>query len=191
MEQVVLAATDLGLGTCWLGGTFMKSAFARKIDLQPGETMPAILAIGLIENEEQARAGLIRQRVAGNRRIAWERLFFDGEFGKPLDGEKLGDYKTVLEMVRIAPSASNKQPWRVVKQGQDFHFYMQRTSGYRSLLTRLVQIDDMQRLDMGIAMCHFELAANELGLSGEWVFEDPGLVLPDDLTEYVVTWRGE
>ncbi len=191
MEQVVLAATDLGLGTCWLGGTFMKSAFARKIDLQPGETMPAILATGLIENEEQARAGLIRQRVAGNRRIAWERLFFDGEFGKPLDGEKLGDYKTVLEMVRIAPSASNKQPWRVVKQGQDFHFYMQRTSGYRSLLTRLVQIDDMQRLDMGIAMCHFELAANELGLSGEWVFEDPGLVLPDDLTEYVVTWRGE
>jgi len=40
-------------------------------------------------------------------------------------------------------------------------------------------------------MCHFELAANELGLSGEWVFEDHGLVLPDDLTEYVVTWRGE
>ena len=37
MEEIVLAATDLGLGTCWLGGTFMKSAFARKIDLQPGE----------------------------------------------------------------------------------------------------------------------------------------------------------
>lgn len=188
MEEIVLAATDMGLGTCWLGGTFMKSAFARKIDLQPGDTMPAILSIGLIENEEQARSGLIRKRVAGDRRIPWERLFFDGEFGQPLDDETIGRYKTVLEMLRIGPSASNKQPWRVVKRDQDFHFYMQRTPGYRSVFTRLVQIDDMQRLDMGIAMCHFELTAMELSLPGKWVFEDPGLDLPDGLTEYVVTW---
>ena len=190
MEEIVLAATDLGLGTCWLGGTFMKSAFARKIGLHPGETMPAILATGLIENEEQARKGLIRKTVAGTRRITWERLFFDGEFGEPLDGEPLGKYQTVLEMLRIGPSASNKQPWRVVKWGQDFHFYLQRTPGYRNVLTRLVQIEDMQRLDMGIAMCHFELTARELGLQGEWVFEDPGLALPDELTEYLVSWRG-
>jgi nitroreductase len=191
MEEIILAATDFGLGTCWLGGTFMKSAFARKIDLKPGETIPAILSIGLIENEEQARAGLIRKRVAGgDRRIAWERMFFDGEFGKPVDGKLFGGYQTALEMLRIGPSASNKQPWRVVKQGQNFHFYMQRSPGYRSIFTRLVQIEDMQRLDMGIAMCHFELSATELGLSGKWVFEDPGLEGVDELAEYSVTWRG-
>ncbi len=191
MEEIVLAATDIGLGTCWLGGTFMKSAFARKIDLKPGETMPAILSIGLIEDAEQARRGMIRQRVAGDRRIPWERLFFDGDFGKPLECESLGGYQTALEMLRIGPSASNKQPWRVVKKGQDFHFYMQRTPGYRSVFTRLAQIEDMQRLDMGIAMCHFELTVKELGLSGKWVFEDPGVTGADELTEYSVTWRGE
>ncbi|HSM26450.1 MAG TPA: nitroreductase family protein, partial [Anaerolineaceae bacterium] len=37
MEQIVLGATDLGLGTCWLGGTFMKGVFARKIGMQKGE----------------------------------------------------------------------------------------------------------------------------------------------------------
>lgn len=190
MEEIVLAATDLGLGTCWLGGTFMKSAFARKIDLQPGETMPAILATGLIEDEEQARSGLIRRTVSGTKRIPWERLFFEGQFGKALVAEELGEYHTVLEMVRIGPSASNKQPWRVVKRGQDFHLYLQRTPGYRNVFTKLAQIDDMQRLDMGIAMCHFELTAKELGLSGKWVFEDPGLVRADEHTAYVVTWRG-
>ena len=189
MEQIVLEATDLGLGTCWLGGTFMKGVFARKIELQKGESMPAILSIGKIEDEEQARAGVVRRRVAGEHRIAWDQLFFDGEFGRPLSSENLGDYETVLQRVRLGPSASNKQPWRMVKQDQAFHFYMQRTPGYRSLLTKLAQIDDMQRLDIGIAMCHFELTANELGLSGEWVFEDPGLVLPNDLTEYSVTWQ--
>ena len=32
---------------------------------------------------------------------------------------------------------------------------------------------DLQRVDMGIAMCHFELAARERGLAGRWVVEQP------------------
>jgi len=39
-------ATDLGLGTCWLGGTFTKSSFARKIDARPDEVVPAVIAAG-------------------------------------------------------------------------------------------------------------------------------------------------
>ena len=46
LERAVLAATDLGLGTCWLGGTFNKSSFARKIDIAEGEVMPAVIAMG-------------------------------------------------------------------------------------------------------------------------------------------------
>ncbi len=46
----------------------------------------------------------------------------------------------------------------------------------------------MQRIDMGIAMCHFELAALQLGPAGNWTFEDPGLPLPGPLTSYVATW---
>jgi hypothetical protein len=55
-------------------------------------------------------------------------------------------------------------------------------------MTRLVQIDDMQRLDMGIAMCHFELTTRELGLKGKWGIVDHGLDLPDDQIEYSVSW---
>ncbi|PKO05226.1 MAG: hypothetical protein CVU41_13195 [Chloroflexi bacterium HGW-Chloroflexi-3] len=60
MEQILLAATDLGLGTCWLGGTFTKSAFANKIALEDGERIPAILAIGVIQDEDSARNGVMR-----------------------------------------------------------------------------------------------------------------------------------
>ncbi len=188
LEQIVLAATNLGLGTCWLGGTFNKSAFARKIALQAGERIPAILAIGLMDDETQARQGVIRQRVNGHRRIPWEELFFDGDWGLPLAREDAGKYATALEMMRVAPSASNKQPWRILQVGGALHFFLQRTPGYRSLMTRLVRIDDMQRLDMGIAMCHFELTARELGLSGLWGSVDHGVVLPDDQIEYVTSW---
>ncbi len=188
LQQIVLAATDLGLGSCWLGGTFNKSAFARKIDLQDGERIPAILAIGVIDDAVQARQGLIRQQVRGDRRIPWEQLFFDGSWGVPLSRESAGSYATALEMVRVGPSASNKQPWRIVQGEGAYHLFLQRTKGYRNLVTRLVQIDDMQRLDMGIAMCHFELSARELGLHGHWGTVDHGLALPDDQIEYIASW---
>jgi hypothetical protein len=93
-------------------------------------------------------------------------------------------------MVRLGPSASNKQPWRVVERGAAWHLYIQRTPGYRERwVMRLLNIADMQRLDAGIAMCHFELTAAELGLEGTWAIEAPDIERPDASTEYIATWR--
>jgi hypothetical protein len=47
---------------------------------------------------------------------------------------------------------------------------------------------DLQRIDMGIAMCHFDLAARELGLAGTWEASEPEIARPDGLTEYTATW---
>jgi hypothetical protein len=46
----------------------------------------------------------------------------------------------------------------------------------------------MQKNDIGIAKCHFELTAKELGLKGKWAKEDIGMV---DGLEYICTWVGE
>ena len=80
----------------------------------------------------------------------------------------------------MAPSATNKQPWRIVRRGDDWHFYLVRTKGYGkgSPWFKLLRIADLQRVDLGIAMCHFELVARESGRDGRWVVEDPGLALP-------------
>ena len=45
----------------------------------------------------------------------------------------------------------------------------------------------LQRVDMGIAMCHFELTAHELGLQGSWIVDEPKLMKPEG-AEYTVTW---
>jgi hypothetical protein len=39
-------------------------------------------------------------------------------------------------------------------------------------------------------MCHFELAAREQGLSGQWIVRSPSIRVPDRLTEYSATWEG-
>jgi len=202
MEWIILHATDLGLGTCWLGGTFTQSSFARKISLHELEKMPAVVSVGLIEDVDRSRNTVVRRRISADRRKPWPELFFLGDFEKPINlpqgsvthegfDDNLREVKIPLEMVRQAPSASNKQPWRVVVKGEACHFYLQRTQGYGrgSFTYRVLRLADLQRVDMGIAMCHFELTAQELGLSGGWEVDEPGIQKPDELTEYVVSWK--
>ncbi len=189
MERAILFATSLGLGSCWLGGTFTKSRFARKIALKAGETIPAVTAVGYTAAKARRLDHEIRQRARADRRLPWEKLFFDTRLGAPLGKTEAGSFAAVLEMVRLGPSASNRQPWRVVKGDGAWHLYLQRTPGYPDGATAwLLKLADLQRIDMGIAMCHFELAARQAGLPGGWQIQDPGLEVPDEWTEYTVSW---
>ena len=190
METIILYATSLELGTCWLGGTFTKSRFAKKIKPTKNETMPAITAMGEYAAPEQKRRGWTSQAAGSARRLPWEKLFFNIMLDVPLIRNESGEYATVLDMVRIAPSASNKQPCRILKHNQFWRFYLRRTPGYRKdLIKQILNLCDLQRLDMGIAMCHFELTAKELGLKGKWVVENDLDKNPAALTEYVVSWE--
>jgi nitroreductase len=189
-ERLILLATDLGMGSCWLGGFFSRGAFSRRMQLAKDERIPAVAALGLIpDDQEAARQGVMRVAVGGSRRKPWEELFFDGGLGTPLARESAGVYCTLLEMLRLAPSASNKQPWRIIRQGKAWHFFLKRTPGYPGRVPMgLFRIEDIQRVDIGIAMCHFELAAREQGLEGAWAVRVPA---PAEAgVEYVVSWEG-
>ncbi len=191
MELIILKVTDLGLGSCWLGGTFTKSRFAKKISLSNGETIPAVTSLGYIAKNPRWVDGKIRAAAGSDKRLPWEKLFFDGDFEIPLPKNAAGEYGLPLEMVRIAPSASNRQPWRIVKDGDNWHFFLRRTRGYRtSNYAKMLQMADLQRIDMGIAMCHFDLTAREYGIEGSWQVRDPGLAVQGELTEYSVSWVG-
>lgn len=189
LQKIILYATDLGLGTCWLGGTFTKSSFAQKISAREGELVPSVAAVGHIAKKPRRIDTLIRKGANADKRRPWERLFFNDVFNSPLTRQMTGDYAIPLEMARLAPSASNKQPWRVVKDGSRWHFYLQRTSGYQERrLVKFSTVADLQRIDMGIAMCHFDLSARELGLQGHWKVDEPKIDKPDELTEYKASW---
>ena len=122
----------------------------------------------------------MRKTVKANSRHPFESLFFDGDFQTPLTEAKAGALAHPLEMVRLAPSAVNHQPWRVVKVDNTLHFYLKRTLGYSS-----EGRPDMQMVDMGIALCHFHLSAKEKGLQTEFLISDPKL---SDTCEYVASF---
>jgi hypothetical protein len=182
MERNILFATALGLGTCWLGGTLNRAGFARKISLSAEEFMPAISPVGTPADKRSLTDRAFRFIAKSDRRKPWQELFFDNQPGNPLVKENAGACGQVLESVRIGPSASNRQPWRIIREGASCHFFLARTPGYDKMTGEI----RLQEVDMGIALCHFELAAAELGIAGSWQQANPGLDAGP--WEYVVSW---
>ena len=186
MEKNILVATHLGLGTCWLGGTFNRSASASRINKRDKEVVPAITPVGYPTDKKSIRDRTVRFFAKSNSRKAWEELFFCGDTRNPLTRSIAGAYELPLECVRIGPSASNKQPWRCVRERDKdvFHFYISRTPGYGEWFTDV----RLQDIDMGIAMCHFEVALREMNLKGSW--QNGQMAPPQRGLEYVVSWIG-
>ncbi len=185
-EQLVLYATSLGIGTCWLGGTFSRTSFAKAVGLTGNEILTIVSPVGYPAVKKSLVEKIMYKGAGSKNRMNWTELFFDKVFEKTLHSENAGVYKLPLEMVRLAPSASNKQPWRVVKDGVHYHFYLKKAPGYSKLPGF-----DIQKVDMGIAMCHFELTAAEAGLKGIW--EDTGGIgsVGDKGKgmEYITSWK--
>jgi len=183
LEKIILRATTLGFGTCWLGGTFKRSAFAAKMHLADDEMLPAITPVGYPVKKISTADRLLRFSAGSNKRKPWSELFFVDDGKTPLTEADAGDYRQALEAVRMGPSASNRQPWRMAK-GVDgsFHLYLKENPVYNRIMGKF----RIQYIDMGIAMCHFEVAACELGLPGSWIVNGPVLDIPG--LQHIATW---
>ncbi|MFX1374786.1 MAG: nitroreductase family protein [Promethearchaeota archaeon] len=186
LETIILAITDMDLGTCWLGGTFNRSLFSQKINCSPDEILPAITPIG-ISTHKSVREKFIRSFAKADKRLSWDNLFFEGNLTVPLNMNKIGEYSILLKMIQVGPSAGNKQPWRIIKKPDKdlFHFY---TINPKDGL--FLHYSKFRPLDIGIAVCHFDLTAKELGITGKWIFEDPQIPEVNNLL-YKITWKGD
>lgn len=187
LEGVILRATELGLGTCWLGGTFSRGQAAAALSLSEGEMMPCITPVGRAADRRSLMERLVRAGARGDARKPPRELFFEGDFSHPL--VEAGDFGKVLEAVRTAPSASNKQPWRILRQagpeGEAWQLYLAEDRIYNSALGAM----KMQNVDMGIAMRHFEVAARALGLPGSWRRLDSDPLGAKAPFIYIATWQ--
>ena len=181
-ERIVLFAESVGVGTTWIAGTMDRSAFEKAVSLGDGEVMPCVSPLGYPADKMSLRESMMRKGVKADSRLPFSELFFDGSFDRPLTAERAGQWQTALEAVRLAPSAVNKQPWRAVVCGDCVHFYETRSKVR-------VSVDwDIQRIDMGIALCHFALAAEECGIPVSFRLDDPGLAVPAN-TVYIASYH--
>ena len=162
-----------------------RPAFERAMDLADDEVMPCVSPVGHVAKRMSLKETVMRKGVGADRRKAFGELFYADSFDQPMEEAKAGKLLLPLQMVRLGPSAVNKQPWRIVVSGDHAHFYIEKARGFENS-----NHGNMQKIDMGIALCHFALGAKEAGLDTEFEICDPGIPVPGN-TEYVASYRVE
>lgn len=180
-EQLILKATELDMGTCWLGGTFNPLMFAVDARLKLNEQIVIASPVGYPSDSPHLIHEVSVQVARSRRRMEWAELFFDGEFGEPLTKEAAGEFAVPLEMAQLAPSAVNSQPWRVVRDARGYHFFGAETRYYGVKKSGFLRDNDI-----GIAMAHFALVCRELKLCGSWEQVEQNEVYKD--MTYFATW---
>ncbi|MCR5421235.1 MAG: nitroreductase family protein [Lachnospiraceae bacterium] len=180
-EKLVLYAWSLGVGTVWIGGTMKRELFEKAAGVKEGEMMPCVSPLGYPAKKRSLKETMMRKGIGADSRISADKLFFEDEWGRPLTpGEDLAD---ILEMVRWAPSAVNKQPWRIILKEGIYHFYEKKDKGYINDTT-----GDLQKIDVGIALCHFMMGLEASGKIPEIIIDDPKIDVPEDV-EYIAGVR--
>lgn len=170
-ETMMLRAVSMGYGAVWLGGTFRKSAFAAAMHLSADEVLPAIFPIGTPAPRRMTEK-IMRKIAKSDSRKPWNELFFIRDFRTPLTPHEADSYAEAFELMRMAPSAVNAQPWRALVTSDAIHFYLCAKEGISEADMRLKYID------MGIALCHFSQAAAYRGLASAYTVADPAIASP-------------
>ncbi len=182
-EGIILHATSLGLGTCWVSGTYSRKAVEVRVELRDGEKVMAVSPIGFAAGHsaeahlaEASLAARQEQEVRGKAMEASTGLHKRKPLKSLVRGLAIEDwppgYPEMLEAARLAPSAVNRQPWRFTVESDRIV-----VSAARFELLPMAA----RRLDCGISMLHLEVAADANGVQGEWEF----LGNPPAVAEYV------
>ena len=151
-EKVVLEATRLDLGTCWVGGTYDKKTC--KCDIKEQEKLLGIITLGYTQEIRPLKERMIYTLIHRKSKTISEMLTSDTDHPNwLLQG---------MEAVLKAPSAVNQQPVRFqYKEGV--------------LTAQVTEKLGYELMDLGIAKLHFEIGSN---YSGQWQWGNKAPYIP-------------
>lgn len=182
MEKVVLKATEANISSCWIG--YFDKDYFTEVTVDPGFEIPSIVVVGYPKEKSTLKEKVVRFSLNATKRANWEQLFFNYKFQTPLQREAMEKYGDCLEMVRLAPSTGNTQPWRIYfdELEKEFHFY-------KKPISKSYELKGLHDIDMGIALSHFELMCDENHLAGRWIEHSNESILPIGNLQYMMTWK--
>ena len=123
-QQLDLYAQSIGLGTCWVG----LGSLTNDEPVPEGMKLAVMMALGIPD-------GVPERTPADFRRKAMQELA-----DQPDDR---------LEALRLAPSATNSQPWFVTHEGDTLHIWREELG-----LIKQRTLGRMNKIDTGIGLCH-------------------------------------
>lgn len=164
-EMIALKAVSLGLGTCFVSGTFKSERVS--VLLRVTWRLPFILLFGLPEEEETTfMARMMRRFAKSDRRPSAADVLSKDSLPYEEVMRRWPELKTPLEAVAAAPSSMNRRPARIrIAEGEEPD-----TPRISACMAREYAQSD---IDLGIALANWQAVAG-----GEWDFGPEPLWLP-------------
>ncbi len=160
LQQMDLFFSANGIGSCWQGVAKPTKEMLNQSKLE----FVILLAFG------KPKESLHRENVSE---------FPRKPFGA-ITNLKAAD--SLLEPPQLAPSAMNRQPWFFTGSASTLHAYRAKSS----FLTAFM-IEKLNKVSMGIAICHIWIAAKHFGKEVEFIGDKEAQNNPPEGHEYVLT----
>lgn len=132
LQQVDLFLSANGLGSCWVGMAQPKKEIVKESELE------YVIALAFGNPAET----LYRENVSEFKRKVIEEI------------RDTNEEDELIESARLAPSATNSQPWFFRIANDKIHVYCIKSNFIKAILYK-----KMNQIDMGIGICHFWIAA--------------------------------
>jgi len=186
LQHVVMDATRMGIGTCWIGPgadhASIHELLGDRFDPDRDHII-CVCAIGYASRYKPAFIRLFNAKFS-NRRRPLDALFFtEPACTQPLNTtaapfDQLG---RTYEICQWAPSSYNAQTTRCVAVTDDgrvtrFDFFAATTSRYYAAVA------------MGIWTANWELGCKAEAITGRWEFLDPATAEAGELPRYDISW---
>lgn len=147
-ELLVLECTSLGLGTCWIGGTYDKSECIKYLNLPEEEDLICVISLGHVPNDKSLKEKVL-SKLSKNVK-AFDDILIEKDSTIPRW------VRCGINSALLAPSALNKKPVAYSYiNGTLKAFTTKSNKGYEDI-------------DLGISMAHFMLGATSTGYDGKW-----------------------
>jgi len=164
LQQMDLYFSATGLGSCWLGIPQPTKEVTESSNLE----FIILMSFG------NSRETLYRTNVSQFKRETLSKI------------TNIEGTDELLEPVRLAPSAVNLQNWYFTGNKNLIHAYSSKSSFLRSIVG-----GSYFPVNVGIALCHLQLAAEHLGWKTRFVFDGSRDTNPPKNREYVATLEME
>lgn len=149
MEQVALKIFSMGLGTNFITATFKGSSFIPAADFPPETPLTVIMPFGVPKEKFRITEWFTHLFLRSRSRMPFDKTFPDC----PRDSV----FHEPLNLMRLAPSAYNRQSWRALVEGDTVWFYQ--VASHNSLI------------GVGNGLCNFYFSLRQLGHEG--IFSKP------------------
>ncbi|SHK53200.1 nitroreductase family protein [Paramaledivibacter caminithermalis] len=160
LQQIDLFLSANELGSCWVGMAQPKKEILKKLKLE------FIIALAFGKPAEFVH----RKNLKEFRRKSIEEI------------RDTNEKDELIEPARLAPSATNSQPWFFRILNNKIHAYC-----IKQNLIKAILLKKMNQIDMGIAICHIWIAAKKYGKDMKIITDRKGLEYSPKGYNYVIS----